>query len=202
MDASEHKSPVPLEFPGENMGVNWDDYYPGAHEEMDPKAPPPLGMKPMSTAVYFDSNWAHDESSRKSVTGCVTFIGNTPVAYFAKRQGAIATSTYSAEMCAAKMGAEEAVDVRYMLRSLGIPLTGPTLLIGDNLGQLVSTTSPGSECKKKTCAIYFHFVRECNAAGIVRLAKIPSEDNYSDCWTKALAKPLFSKHFDLLFYRK
>ena len=67
--------------------------------------------------------------TRRSITGVIGFIGNTPVTWLSKRQGAIATSTYLAELCAAKIGTEEAITLHYMLRSLGVPVKGSTLLI-------------------------------------------------------------------------
>jgi len=43
-----------------------------------------------------------------------------------KRQGAVATSTYSAEFCAMRTAAEEAISIRYTLRSLGVPVVEST----------------------------------------------------------------------------
>ncbi len=126
-----------------NKEADWSQHYPEAQEELDPKFPKPLG-EPMDTAVYFDSNFAHDEVTRKSITGFVGYVGNTPVTYQSTRQGAIATSTYTAELCAAKTGTEEAISLRYMLRSLGVPVRGETLLIGDNLGLLISAADLAS----------------------------------------------------------
>jgi hypothetical protein len=198
IDPSPHKPPGPLEVPGDLKNVDWDQHYHDAVEEIDPKCPPPRGVG-MDTCIYFDSNWAHDEVTRRSISGVVAFIGNTPVSWLSKRQGAIATSTYSAELCAAKVGAEEAVALRYMLRSLGVPIKGKTILAGDNLGALTSTTQPGSPCKKKHVNIAFHYVRECNAAGIIDIRKIHTDDNPSDPFTKALDKNKFWHHFRYLF---
>ena len=121
-----------------------------------------------------------------------SFIGNTPVSWISKRQSAIATSTYSAELCAAKVGAEEAVSLRYMLRSLGVPVGGRTKLIGDNLGSLLSTTNPAALLKKKHSNVAFHYVRECNAAGIVEVLEIGTDLNLADQFTKALDKVKYS----------
>jgi hypothetical protein len=52
-------------------------------------------------------------------------------------------------MCAAKVGAEEVIGIRYALRSLGLKLTRPTKMIGDNQGQLDSVSNAGAFCKKK-----------------------------------------------------
>jgi hypothetical protein len=107
-------------------------------------------MKYLSTTIFYDSNFAHDEKTRRSITGTMGFVGFMPVLWMSKRQGAIATSTCSAEMCAAKIACEEAVGLRHMLpRSLGVPIpqgTAPMVLLGDNQGQLDSMTNPGAFC--------------------------------------------------------
>ena len=198
IDHSDHIPKGTLEDPTKGKIVEWMDYYPDAQEEIDKRCPKPKG-KPLSTFVYFDSNYAHDEVTRRSVTGTVTLVGNTPVAWMSKRQGAIATSTYSAELCAARQGTEEAINVRYMLRSLGVPVFGKTKLIGDNLGSLISATQPGSPCKKKHSAVAYHYVRECNAAGIIEICKIGTEFNLADAFTKALVKNKFWSIYKTIF---
>ena len=60
LDPSDHIPPGELTLPTDLVHVDWHHYYPDAKEELDPKFPKPLG-KPMTSAVYFDSNWAHDE---------------------------------------------------------------------------------------------------------------------------------------------
>jgi hypothetical protein len=101
------------------------DSYPGAAEELDPKFPAGL-MKELDTYLYYDSNFAHDEETRRSVLGILGMVGSTSLLGFSKRKGPIATSTYSVEMCAAKVGAEEVIGIGYALRSLGVKLTHPT----------------------------------------------------------------------------
>jgi len=197
-----HIPPKELENPLKGMNdqtLDWSRMYPDAEEELDKNFPSPRGV-PLDSAVYFDSNWAHDEITRRSISGVISFIGNTPVSWISRRQGAIATSTYSAELCAAKVGAEEVISLRYMLRSLGVPVDGPTLLIGDNLGSLMSVTATGSPCKKKHSEIAYHYVRECNAASIVKIRKIHTDWNYSDLLTKALGKNKFWLLVNKLFY--
>jgi hypothetical protein len=179
---------------------SWIRLYPDVTEEIDPKAPKAL-TAPLTTAVYFDSNWAHDKVTRRSVSGIIGFIGQTPVSWYSKRQGAIATSTYSAELMAGRSGAEEAISLRYLLKSLGVKLSGRTLLIGDNLGSLLSTTNPGAECKKRHVNIAYHYIREAQAAEILSVYKIHTDWNPADFNTKALDKGKFLGFCDFLFHR-
>ena len=199
MDPSDHKPFGILTDPTDINSPEWQEYYPDATEELDIKFPEPKKMVPLTSAVYFDSDWAHDEKTRRSISGVACFVGNCPIMTLSRRQGAIATSTYSAELMAGRVGAEEAVSIRYMLRSLGVPVKGKTLLIGDNMSSLISSTSPGSECKKRAVSIAFHYVRECNAAGICSVKKIPTEQNVSDFFTKALDGNVFWSHMKRLF---
>lgn len=197
-----HLDPNDLVHPGEATrkfeSGKLKDIYQDAKEEMDSKFPAAL-MKPLSSTIFYDSNFAHDETTRRSVTGIIGFLGSTPIMGYSKRQGAIATSTYGAEMCAAKVAAEEAIGLRYMLRSLGVRVEGPTKLIGDNQGQLDSITNPGSLCQKKHSQVAFHFVRECEAAEICRCYKIGTDYNLSDPMTKAGDANMFWRHFGFVF---
>ncbi len=178
--------------------TQWEHIYPGACEEIDPRFPKPLGA-PLSSGIYFDSNHAHDERNRRSVTGILAFVAGTPITWMSKRQGAIATSTYTAEMAAMKTAAEEAISIRYMLRSLGVPVQGRTALWGDNMGSLISTDNPGATCSKKHSQVAFHYVRECTAAGIIDILKVETAYNLFDPFTKALAGPQFLALFTPIY---
>ena len=122
--------------------------------------------------------------TRRLVSGVIVFVGSTPISWTSKRQGTIESSSYSAKFCSGRVACEEAIAIRYMLRSLGVPMLGATALCGDNLGMIMSLTNPDSELKKKHVAISFHKLRECAAAGIVNLIKVCTTVNRSDILTK------------------
>jgi hypothetical protein len=166
LDPSAHNPFGELEDPVKGKLVNWEDLY-DTNEEVDCKCPESNGTKSLSTTVYFDSNHAHDEKTRRYVSGILIYVGNCPVYAVSKRQGSIATSKISAELCAAKVGVEESINIRCMLRSLGVPVTESTNLLCDNMGSLISASNPGTPCKKKTSHIAYHFVREAAARRIV-----------------------------------
>jgi hypothetical protein len=98
-----------------------------------------------------------------------------------------------------KVATEEAISLRYMLRSLGVPIPGSTYLWGDNMSSLISTDNPGAQCKKKHSQVAFHYVRESNAAGIIAVRKVLTTYNLADPFTKSLAKSPFVAHFDVIF---
>ena len=98
--------------------------------------------------MYFDSDHAHDQVTRWSVSGVVSFVGPTPISWTSKRQGTIESSSYSTEFFTDRVASEEAIAMRYMLRSFGVPIIGATSLCGNKLGMIISSTKPDSELNK------------------------------------------------------
>ncbi len=71
---------------------------------------------------FFDSDHAHVKKTGRSISRVIVMVGCTPIIWKSRRQGAIATSTYGAEFYAMKLATEEEITIRYMLRSLGLPV--------------------------------------------------------------------------------
>ena len=85
----------------------WQEFYPDA-EEMVPgesERPKALGEKARIT-VCKDSDHAHDVVTRRSVTGVMLFINNTPVKLISKCQNTMETSTHGAASVAGKVATE------------------------------------------------------------------------------------------------
>ena len=169
--------------------------YPDACEDRDPREPTAYGPE-LETSIFFDSNHAHDKKTRRSISGILVFVGSTLVLWSAKRQGCIASSTYTAEFMAMRTATEEAMSIRYMLRSLGVPVTIPTKLFGDNMSVINNASIAESDLKKKHVAISYHLVREAVAAKIIRPIWCNTKENLADVCTKSLARNLFHFHIN------
>jgi hypothetical protein len=76
-------------------------------------------------------------------------LNNTPIKWISKRQKTVETSTYDSELVASRMTTKLILEVRYMLRSLGVALDGPAFMIGDDLSVVLNTIVPSSLLKKK-----------------------------------------------------
>jgi hypothetical protein len=178
--------------------------YPDAKEEIDESFPPPFGPV-LETTVLVDSDHAHDKLTRRSITGLLAFVGSTPVTWFSRRQGSVASSTYQAEFAALRAATEEAISLRYMLRCLGcnVPANGecPTRIFGDNLSVIQNAQNPAADISKKHVAISFHVVREAIAAGIIEPYWLKGKWNLSDIMTKQIPKTEFKGHCDFIFWR-
>jgi hypothetical protein len=74
--------------------------------------------------------------------------------------------------------------IRYKLRMMGIPITGPSYIYGDNKSAITNSTIPESTLVKKNNAICYHAIRESVASGESLLTHIPTVDNLADLMTK------------------
>jgi len=179
---------------------NWKEFYPDAKEDISFKCPTPKS-KEIRITVYVDADHAHDQVTRRSVTGIIVFMNNTPVRWFCKKQNTVETSTYGSELVAARIATELIIELRYLLREMGVIVETPAMLLGDNLSVVLNTTVPSSVLKKKHCAISYHRVREAIAAGIMVFAHVPSTENVADILTKPLPALAFHNIVKKVLFR-
>jgi hypothetical protein len=64
------------------------------------------------------------------------------------------------ETVTSRITTELILEVRYMLRSMGVALDGATLMLGDNMSVVLNTTVPSSFLKKKQNTIAYHGVKK------------------------------------------
>ena len=157
----------------DNISNGWKELYPNAYEELPPDMPVPK-KKPLSMTAIYDASHAPCLITRRSVTGIVLLLNNFILRCTSKRQNTVETSTYRAEMAAGRLAVEQAMDVRYKLRMLGMPIVEATAMLGDNQSVITSGSIPSSNLKKKHNAIAYHRIREAVAAGVVKLKHIVS----------------------------
>ncbi len=178
---------------------DFEDQYAYAYEEIDERFPDPLG-KELPVSIFFYSVHGHDRKTGRSISGVIVIEGCTPIMWKSRRQGAVATSTYGAEFYTMKLATEEAATIRYMLRSLGIPVTTPCHMYGDSSSVIQNVTRPDSPLKKKNLALCYHFVRENVAIKSINPIKLGSKDNFADLLTKPLVRGDFVSHVNGLLW--
>jgi hypothetical protein len=105
---------------------NWMEFYPDAGEEIPKDLPPEKGPWVRIT-VYVDADHAHDLVTRRSITGILVMLNNTPIKWISKHQKTVETSTYGSELVASRVATELILEIRYMLLSLGVALDGDVL---------------------------------------------------------------------------
>jgi hypothetical protein len=121
--------------------------------------------------------------------------------WYSKRQKTVETSTYGSELVAARIATDTIIELRYILRMVGVPIDGPALLLGDNSSVVLNTSVPSSVLKKKHHACAYHRVREAIAGGIIRFVHIPGTTNYADVLSKPLSNEVFYNLVKPLLFR-
>ncbi len=74
--------------------------------------------------------------------------------------------------------------LRYKIRLMGIPLSGPTYIYGDKITQVTNSSRPESTLKKNCNSICYHAIRESVAMGETLLTHIRTGENLADFLTK------------------
>jgi hypothetical protein len=100
-------------------------------EAIPPDLPPPLG-KDVDLCVMVDSDHAGEKRTRCSRTGFAIFCNLAPIIWLSKQQLTIETSVLGAEFVAMKHGIEMLRGLRYKINMMGIHLSGPAYIYGDN----------------------------------------------------------------------
>ncbi len=182
-------------------GQNWVEFYPDACEDLPHDMLKPKGGLSTLTC-YVDADHARDKLTRRSVTGIVLLLNNTPIVWLSKRQKTVETSTYGSELIASRIAVDLILSMRYKLRMLGLTLEHSSMMVGDNMSVVLNTTIPSSSLKKKHLACNYHRVREAVAARIIDYGHIPSEANLADIATKPLPRPVFERLTSMYLFRR
>jgi hypothetical protein len=136
------------------LECNWKDFYGNVQEAVPLNPPEPRG-KEVVTMLFVDSSHADDKLTRRSRSGYFIFINMAPAAWLSKKQVTIESRVFGAELVAMKHGVVEHIrDLCYKLRMMmGIAITGPTYVYGDNMSVIHNTQRPELTLKKKPNSI-------------------------------------------------
>ena len=167
------------------MEHDWTHFYGDIQEAIPPDAPEPRG-KEFDIRMYVDSDHAGDKQNRRSRSGHFIFLNSALVGWSSKKQATIESSVFGAEFVALKLGIETLRGLRYKLRMMGVPISGPSLIYGDNMSVIHNTQRPESVLKKKSNQICFHAAREAVAMKECLTAHVPTADNPADLATKTI----------------
>jgi hypothetical protein len=137
--------------------------------------------------MYVDSDHGGDLINRRSRTGYIIYVNRAPVIWHSKKQTRVETSVFGAEFCAMTQGIERLRGLRYKLRMMGVPISGPSYVYGDNMSVIYNTQTPESRLNKKSNSICYHACREAVASGEAITGHVRSEKNPADICTKVIA---------------
>lgn len=147
-------------------------------------------------AGYSDSDWAGDQSTRRSTSGFLFSIGSAVISWSSKLQPSVALSTCEAEYIGQTNATKEAIWLKRLLDEvrpeLGLQAQA-TVIYCDNQGAIALAKNPQFHARTKHIDIQHHFVREKINEGLVQLKYIDTSDQVADGLTKALDKARFER---------
>jgi hypothetical protein len=157
--------------------------------------PTPLGCK-VDLRMMVDADHAGDKKTRQSRTEFLIFVNTALIDWLSKKQPTIETSVFGSEFVVMKHGIEKLWGLRYKCRMMGIPISGPLYVYGNNKSAITNSTQPESTLQKKSNSICYHAVRESVAMGETLLTHVLTGYNLADL----LTKPLFGKKHQRLVH--
>lgn len=148
---------------------------------------------------YTDADWAADAYDRKSTTGFVFFLGQSPITWNSRKQPTVALSSTESEYMAVTEGTKEVVWLRRLLGEIHIQnLLDSTPIYGDNQGSINLAHNPVYHGRTKHIEVRHHFIREKIVSGEVNLDYIPTTEQLADILTKPLGRTAFERLRDRL----
>jgi hypothetical protein len=159
------------------------EIYGDVRKAVPPNMPEPLG-KEVDLSMICDSDHAGCKQTHRSGTGILIYCNLALIIWVSERQPTIKTSIFGAEFVAMKHGIEALRGLRYKLRMMGMPLSGPLFIYGDNKSQVTNSSRPESTLKKKSHYICYHAIWESVAMGESLFTHCKTNDNLSDPLTK------------------
>ena len=141
---------------------------------------------------YTDADYAGCLDTRKSTSGYVFLLANSPITWKSQKQNVVAQSTTEAEYLALALGVKEALWLKHFLGELRIGI--PPIKIGvDNQSAIKLTQAQQLHNRTKHIDIKVHFVRDECERGNISVYYINSSDQLADLFTKALSKTVFNR---------
>jgi hypothetical protein len=175
-------------YPAVDMGTfiktDWKSMYGDVKEMIPSDAPVPCGKE-----VYlrlFVADHAGEQFTRRSRTGFVIYLNMAPIVWFSKHQPTVESSVFGAEFVATKNGIETCSGLRYKLRMMGVALSDPTFVYGDNMYVVQNTQWPETILKKNSNSTCYHAVRDSAAMGESIIWNVPSVEHPADICTKVV----------------
>ena len=141
--------------------------------------------------AYCVANQASDPLDRKSITNMVVFLGNSHITWSAKKQLTVSRSSTEAEYRAFATTVAELSWIRMIIKDLGVFLSLPLMLWGDNVSALALASNPIFHARTKHIEADYHFIREKVLGKELKLNFISTLNQLADIFTKALSSPWF-----------
>ena len=142
--------------------------------------------------AFSDADWASCPDSRRSITGYVLLLGQSPVTWKSKKQPTVSKSSSEAEYRAMAAAASEVTWAVRLLADLDVTNLKPVTLHCDNQSALYIAKNPVFHERTKHIELDCHFTRDKVLEGLIQLTYLPTTSQLADAFTKVAPSPQFN----------
>jgi len=160
----------------------------------DPKLPAFPSFPLDELVTFVDAAYATDTKTRRSVTGYVIMYAGAAIAYKAKLQATVSTSSTEAEFIASVYSAKAVKHLRSVLSDLQLPLRGPTIIYCDNKAAIAMINDSKPTPRSRHIDVQHFAIQEWRNNQEIEMRHISGILNPADDETKALSWMLHSRH--------
>lgn len=145
----------------------------------------------LTLRAYSDSDWATCPTTRRSISGMIILMGDSPISWKSKKQQTVSLSSAEAEYRALAITTVELVWLRNLLKDMSHIVTDPITLYCDNQSAIHIATNPVFHERTKHIELDCHFIKEHVQKRLLQLQFVPSHNQLADLLTKGLSHKVF-----------
>ena len=137
--------------------------------------------------AYSDADWGGDLKDRKSRTGVVVMIGDSPIVWASVKQDTVAKSSTEAEYIALTSTVSEVLWIRLIMTELKLlDPSSTTPIFEDNRGCKILAENSQVNPRTKHISIKYHFIRDHIAKGEIKVIACPGSEQIANILTKPI----------------
>lgn len=142
---------------------------------------------------FSDSDLAGDVDGRKSTSGVIFFLNDSPISWQSMKQRVVALSSCEAEYIAAATAACQGVWLARLLEEVLDSEVARLEIRIDNKSAISLIRNPVFHDRSKHIDVRYHFIRDCAQEGLIEVNFVSTEEQLGDVLTKALIKIKFEE---------
>ncbi|WMV33539.1 hypothetical protein MTR67_026924 [Solanum verrucosum] len=138
--------------------------------------------------AFSNSDWAGCPDTRRSITSCCMFLGDSLISWKSKKQDRVLKSSTESKYRAMSTACSEIVWLRGLLAEIGFTQSNPTPLHADNTSAIQIATNPVYHERTKHIEVDCHYIREVVDKRVITLPHVSSDHQIADVFTKSMAR--------------